>query len=276
MCTPASFVLTKDSIFWSKISNSHEDIIEENKLCADGARGPNILRVEISPQDADYTLPLKSWKYHTDQDILPVWANVENDEKRTRLALKTWKKYHCCSQKGQNLVGGFRVNQVGSKNTTQKAGSDSTQTVGNNSTQTAGFNSTQTAGSDSTQKAGSYSTQTADDYSTQKAGSDSTQKAGSDSTQTANSNSTQKAGFNATQKADDYSTQKAGSYSTQKAGNHSYQKAGLNTVQITQWHNQVDSRIIDVNTANQWFYVENGQWRLCTEKEISKLNNKIS
>ena len=49
MCTPASFVLTKDRVFWSKKSDSHEDIIEEYKLNPDGIRGPNIVRVKISP-----------------------------------------------------------------------------------------------------------------------------------------------------------------------------------------------------------------------------------
>jgi hypothetical protein len=29
MCQPASFVLTKDGVFWSMKSDSHEDIIQE-------------------------------------------------------------------------------------------------------------------------------------------------------------------------------------------------------------------------------------------------------
>ena len=51
MCKFASFVLTKDREFWSDKSDSYEDIISKHNLHADGARGPNILRVEISPTD---------------------------------------------------------------------------------------------------------------------------------------------------------------------------------------------------------------------------------
>lgn len=114
MCNPASFVLTKDRVFWSKQSNSHEDIIEENGLSADGARGLNILRVEIVPLDFNYSLPIKQWRYKIDQDILPTWANSEEDEKRTRLALKQWKKFHC-------------VTQTSGDNSTQTSGEGSVQ-----------------------------------------------------------------------------------------------------------------------------------------------------
>ena len=122
MCNPASFVLTKDKVFWSKTTNSHEDIIREHSLCADGSRGPNIMRVEISPYNGDYARPVKEWIYHTDQDILPPWVDADSDEKRTRIALKFWKKYHCCSQKAGDA-------------STQKAGDDSTQKAGVRSTQ---------------------------------------------------------------------------------------------------------------------------------------------
>ena len=41
MCEPASFVVTKDKVFWSLKSDGHEDIIREHALCADGVGGPN-------------------------------------------------------------------------------------------------------------------------------------------------------------------------------------------------------------------------------------------
>ena len=47
MCDFASFVLTKDKVFWSD-SNSHTDIIEEFGLHEDGANGPNILSRNFS------------------------------------------------------------------------------------------------------------------------------------------------------------------------------------------------------------------------------------
>ena len=48
MCNPAGIILTKDCAFWSKRSDSHEAIIEENGLHADGARGPNTLRYKLN------------------------------------------------------------------------------------------------------------------------------------------------------------------------------------------------------------------------------------
>src|ERR1035441_3670526 len=86
MCRVASFILSKDREFWSKTSDSHEEIIAENKLVADGATGPNILRVEVSPAATWH--PLSSWVYRVDQDILPKWADAAKDEARARAALK--------------------------------------------------------------------------------------------------------------------------------------------------------------------------------------------
>ena len=85
MCKFASFVLTKDKVFWLPDSDSHENIITKHNLHADGIRGTNILRVEITPSDtqidfADYA----SWVYRIDQDTRPSWFNAEYDEKRVR------------------------------------------------------------------------------------------------------------------------------------------------------------------------------------------------
>ena len=88
MCKFASFVLTKDREFWSDKTDSHEDIIRENELHADGARGPNLLRVEISPTDKIKVWPsLKAWAYKVDQDRMPEWFIPAQAEKRTRAAL---------------------------------------------------------------------------------------------------------------------------------------------------------------------------------------------
>ena len=89
MCKFASFVLTKDRVFWSEKSESHTDIIEENDLHEIGAQGVNIVRVEISPTDKIKKWPsLKAWAYRVDQDLLPSWHDSVNTEKRTREALK--------------------------------------------------------------------------------------------------------------------------------------------------------------------------------------------
>ena len=99
MCKFASFVLTKDEEFWSDESESHEVIIagknQKGKvLHADGARGPNVLRVEITPTNKIKVWPsLKAWKYQVDQDITPVWFDAMVCEKRTRKALvRRYKK----------------------------------------------------------------------------------------------------------------------------------------------------------------------------------------
>ena len=88
MCEFASFIITKDREFWSETDNSHTTIIRENNLHEDGPRGPNIIRVEISPTNKIKVWPsLKAWKYKVDQDILPEWHIPETTEKRTRAAL---------------------------------------------------------------------------------------------------------------------------------------------------------------------------------------------
>ncbi len=90
MCTEASFVLTKDRTFWSKTTDSHEGIISEYRLHADGAGGPNIVRVEVTPAGGDYTLPVDQWVYRVDQDDLPDWYEAAECEARVREALPAW------------------------------------------------------------------------------------------------------------------------------------------------------------------------------------------
>ena len=87
MCKPASMILTKDRAFWSLLTDSHEDIIAEFALHADGARGPNIVRVEITPPDSRMDMPLDQWTYQVDQDTLPDWYDAADGEARTRAAL---------------------------------------------------------------------------------------------------------------------------------------------------------------------------------------------
>ncbi|MHC4464909.1 MAG: hypothetical protein ACYS30_26290 [Planctomycetota bacterium] len=74
MCKPASFVVTKKEVFWSKLDESHEVIIEENKLKEKDVHGNiTFVRIEIVPPENNYGLPFSKWKYNLDQDILPEW-----------------------------------------------------------------------------------------------------------------------------------------------------------------------------------------------------------
>jgi hypothetical protein len=86
MCKFASFVLTKDREYWLAESDSHEEIISKNGLHADGALGPNILRIELTPPAEDWS-DFGAWNYRIDQDMGPEWYDAEKDEKRARAAL---------------------------------------------------------------------------------------------------------------------------------------------------------------------------------------------
>ena len=88
MCRFASFVLTKDRELWFDHSDSHTDIIEQFDLVEMGARGPNILRVEIFPGPMLKKFSdLAGWIYRVDQDLLPEWHDPTESERRTRQAL---------------------------------------------------------------------------------------------------------------------------------------------------------------------------------------------
>ncbi len=93
MCNMASFVLTRDHVFWSRSSDSHEDIINEYGLCEGiGASvRPNILRCEIKPPNNDYRLPVDQWVWYVDQDVMPQWHDAARDEARCRAALVEWE-----------------------------------------------------------------------------------------------------------------------------------------------------------------------------------------
>ena len=88
MCKFASFVLTKDREFYIEGDDSHSSIISKFDLHEMGARGANIVKVEITPTDKIKKWPsLKAWKFVIDQDILPDWHDAATTEKRTRAAL---------------------------------------------------------------------------------------------------------------------------------------------------------------------------------------------
>ena len=93
MCKPASFVVTKDKVFWSKVSDSHEDIIKEFSLTAEVAGKICIVRCEIKPpKEGRFDLPAEKWIYKTDQDgnSLPKWFDAAEVEARCRVELDAW------------------------------------------------------------------------------------------------------------------------------------------------------------------------------------------
>jgi len=99
----ASFVLTKDNVYWSATTDSHDEILSEFGLKDTGLAGKiEILRVEISPENDNYLATRNDWKYRVDQDLLPDWAEKEKDEERTRSALESWWKA-CVVGVGQEI-----------------------------------------------------------------------------------------------------------------------------------------------------------------------------
>ena len=115
MCRPASFVLTKDRVFWSKKSDSHEDIIEEFELHSDGVRGPNIVRVEVTHRDM--RTPLSEWKFEVVQDDLPPWHDPDVDESRARTALIEWAAHKLVIDRACEVIDG-QVYAYGSSSVT--------------------------------------------------------------------------------------------------------------------------------------------------------------
>jgi len=86
MCQFASFVLTRDRVFWLPRSDSHEQIICDHELHADGARETNVVRVELLPPAHEHWRDLSRWQFSVDQDWLPEWhqADPVETEARTR------------------------------------------------------------------------------------------------------------------------------------------------------------------------------------------------
>jgi len=88
VCKFASFVLTRDRAFWLPDSDSHSEIISRNAIHESGARGLNVVKVEIVPGPKikrfdDYA----HWILTFDQDQFPDWHDPLRSEERARAAL---------------------------------------------------------------------------------------------------------------------------------------------------------------------------------------------
>ena len=95
MCKCASGVFTMGHKYhWSKTSDSHNGIIIEHGLCADGVQGPNVVPFEIYPTNGDLSLPLEQWVYRLDdtikQGMYPEWYDAEIAEREARRMLVEW------------------------------------------------------------------------------------------------------------------------------------------------------------------------------------------
>ena len=135
MCRPASFIVTKKQVFWSKISESHESIIGENELKEMDVRNkPTFIRVEIVPLDNDYRLSFKKWFYRLNQDIKPSWYDASDVERRCRQQLKEWRKCKIIMPTKETNVknGEFIITNYGTVNDNHGTVSYNSGTVNSN------------------------------------------------------------------------------------------------------------------------------------------------
>ena len=91
MCEAASFIVTETDVLSHPHSDSHTDILAYHNI-KDTSDNPRFVRVEIVPSTRNYNEPLATWKYKTDQDIVPHWYDAVEVEDRVRNALPAWAK----------------------------------------------------------------------------------------------------------------------------------------------------------------------------------------
>ena len=89
MCQLASFWVTRDRVYYSHVTQAHSGIAAEHGLHIDGVRGPNAVKVEITPPDGRIDVgALDTWVYRVDQDVLPEWYDPADAEARVRTVLR--------------------------------------------------------------------------------------------------------------------------------------------------------------------------------------------
>ena len=172
MCQFASFVLTLEKAFWGP-TESHTNIIEHHKLVEMGARGPNIIRIEITPPNGKPLAPIAEWIYNVDQDILPEWHDKDLTEQRARTALllrsqqENWfavvgsvTDSFSTGGYGATVTGGDRATVTGGDRAPVTGGDRATVTGGDSATVTGGYGATVTGGDSATVTGGDGATVT--------------------------------------------------------------------------------------------------------------------
>ena len=137
MCRPASMIVTKDRVFWSKRTNSHDEIRAEFGLTEQGVRGVTTVPVEIVPPDeTNYAAPLEEWRFVVDLEerLCPEWFDAATVEAAVRRELPAWVA-HWLVLPGQ--VRGVRGGSVIAAGGTVTAYHSSTVTACGSSTVTA-------------------------------------------------------------------------------------------------------------------------------------------
>lgn len=123
MCRPASFVATPSRVYYSRLGDSHRQILKEQGIC-DGWHTDDFVKIEVCPPAGDYNCPLSHWLFSFDVGV-PCWAAAirENLEVECRALLPEWAVWHFLIPEGDNEVkegmtriarpGVLRVKQTG-------------------------------------------------------------------------------------------------------------------------------------------------------------------
>jgi len=119
MCKPASFIVTKDKVFFSNKSDSHEDIIKEFDL-HEGSGRINFVRTEITPPKDNFSLSLDKWEFKLDQTEFPDWFEVNECEKNCRIELKKWAKVKLSGSKVQEAFNPIHPLKIKAREVSEK------------------------------------------------------------------------------------------------------------------------------------------------------------
>jgi hypothetical protein len=228
MCKPASFVMTKDRVYWSRKSDSHEDIIEEFGLSHLDTNQPGIARVELSPANDDLRTPIAEWVFKADQDILPEWWEPVWAEEQTRKVIAEWAD-------AKLLLSGARVVKEG---LVYAYGSATVEAYGSATVKAYG-SATVKAYDSATVKAYDSATVEADDSATVEAYDGATVEAYGSATVKADDSATVEAYDGATVKAYDGATVKAYGSATVKAYGSATVKA-YRSATVIKWGGKVE------------------------------------
>ena len=92
MCSFFSCIVTETGdCFYSSMTDSHDEILRENKIVDDTSDPEKMAfaRIEITPPDGDVFRPVKEWTLRIDQSITPKWWSKFYE----KIAFDTLKKF---------------------------------------------------------------------------------------------------------------------------------------------------------------------------------------
>jgi len=107
MCQHKSAIWTRKGLLYSLRWDSHEKIIEENKL-KDNSMNPDFVRIEFLPKNGiweDYLKP-ENYRIQIDQDFRPDWFSVDDPKLKKQcveMIKKVWDETFIIDKEGLEL-----------------------------------------------------------------------------------------------------------------------------------------------------------------------------